>query len=178
MNSIVSMGAAIFAPKLMEKIQHQKVTVVHAIPGRVRLQCNRWKNEQTAENLVKVFRNFAVVKNVKASAITGSLVLEFYVKTLTQEQFDHIVKSAVETSVATYPELEADLMVILKNVIQTIDNTMKKQSGGKLDITSLLSVVLIINGILKLPMNPTFSSSLLYWAYTIITKTMNGSNSK
>ena len=178
MNSIVSIGATIFAPKLMEKIQHQKVTVVHAIPGRVRLQCDRWKNKQTAENLMKVFQNFAVVKNVETSAITGSLMLEFHVKSLTQEQFDHIVKSAVETSVATYPELESDLMGILKNVIHTIDSTMKKQIGGKIDVTSLLSVVLIINGILKLPTNPTFSSSLLYWAYTIITKTMNGRNSK
>ncbi|MGM9928913.1 MAG: HMA2 domain-containing protein [Bacillus sp. (in: firmicutes)] len=178
MNPIVSIGATLLAPKLMSQIQDQKVNVVHAIPGRVRLQCNRWKNEQTAVNLVKVFRNFPVVKQVKASAITGSLTLEFHVKTLTEEQFDHIVRSAVETSVATYPELQADLMAILQNVIKTLDATMKKQSGGKVDVASLLSVVLIINGVLKLPTNPTYSSSLLYWAYTIITKQMNGSNQK
>lgn len=177
-NTILNIGATIIAPKLMANLKDQKVTVVHAIPGRVRLQCDKWKNKPTADNLVKMFQSFPIVKEVKASPITGSLTLQFHVKTITQEQFDEIVQSAVETSVATYPELQADLMAILKNIVKTIDITLKKQSAGKVDVASLLSVVLIINGVLRMPTNPTFSSSLLYWAYTIITKTLNGSESK
>ncbi|MGN1386346.1 MAG: HMA2 domain-containing protein [Bacillus sp. (in: firmicutes)] len=176
LNTIVSIAATMVAPKLMANLKDQKVTVVHAIPGRVRLQCNKWKNEPTARNLVKVFKSFPIVKKVEASPITGSLTLQFHIETMTQEQFNEIVQTAVDTSVATYPEMQADLMSILKNVVKTVDNTIKKESSGKADVASLLSVVLIINGVLKMPMNPTFSSSLLYWAYTIITKNHNGSD--
>lgn len=169
MNTMLGIGASLLAPKLMSVVQDQKVHVVHALPGRVRLQCDKWKNEQTANNLKAVFQQIPIVSNVQTSPITGSLLLEFHIDTLTQEQFDEVVKKAVQISIATYPDLESQLMVILQNVIKTINLTMKKQSGGTIDIDSLLSLVLIINGVLKLPSNPVFSSSLLYWAYTIIT---------
>ncbi|MED4351943.1 hypothetical protein P9265_06280 [Schinkia azotoformans] len=169
LNTIVGIGASFFASKLMSGMQDQKVKIIHATAGRVRLQCDKWKNEQTSKNLENVFRHNPIVKEVKASPITGSLLLVFHLKTLTPEQFDYIVKSAVETSIATYPELQSDLLSILKNVVKTLDTTMKKQSGGKVDVDSLLSVILIINGVLRIPTNPAFSSSLLYWAYTLIT---------
>ncbi len=175
-NTLMGIGLSLIGPKVFSKIQDQKVHVVHALPGRVRLQCNRWKNEKTAQNLESVFRRISLVSKAEASPITGSLLLQFHIQTLTQEQFDQIVQQAVQTSVATYPEIESDLMVILKNVINTIDITMRKQSGGKVDVDALLSVVLIINGILRLPANPAFSSSLLYWAYTIITKKGSGTS--
>ncbi len=168
-NTILGIGASLLAPKIMSGIQDQKVHVLHAVPGRVRLQCDRWKYEQTTNNLMHVFKSIPIVKEAHASPITGSLLLTFHSQTLTPEQFDHIVKSAVQTSIATYPELQSDLMNILKNVVSTVNSTMKKQSAGKIDIDSLLSVILIINGVVRIPTNPAFSSSLLYWAYTIIT---------
>ncbi len=168
LNSILGIGASLLAPKLMAGVQNQKVQVLHASPGRVRLQCDRWKNEQTARNLKSMFQKFPIVKGVDASPITGSLVLVFHTKTLTPEQFDSIVKSAVETSVATYPELQADLMNVLTSLMRTVDTTVKKQSGGRMDIDSLLSVTLIISGLLKYSTSPTFATSLLYWAYSII----------
>lgn len=173
-STLMGIGLSLAGPKMLSKIQDQKVEVVHAMPGRVRLKCSRWKNERTASNLESVFKQIPLISKVEASPITGSLLLEFKIQTLTQEQFDQIIQQAVHTSVATYPELESDLMVILKNVINTIDNTMRKQSGGRLDIDALLSVVLIVNGILRMPANPAFSSSLLYWAYTIITNKGSG----
>lgn len=169
LNAILGIGASLLAPKVMSGIQDQKVNVVHAVPGRVRLQCEKWKNEQTAGNLVKVFSSIPLVKEAKASPVTGSLLLTFKQETLTPEQFDYIVKSAVETSIATYPEIQSDLMNILQNTVKTLDITMKKQSAGKVDIDSLLSIILIVNGVLRMPANPAFSSSLLYWAYTLIT---------
>jgi len=169
-NTIIGLGASMLAPKIMSGVKNQKVNVIHATPGRVRLQCDRWKNEATAKNLVHVFHTIPVVKEVEASPITGTLLLKFTHQTLTADQFDAIVKSAVQTSIATYPELQGDLTNILKQVVQTVDTTLKKQSGGKVDIDSLLSVILILSGITKSTTNPTFSASLLYWAYTLITK--------
>lgn len=167
-NTILGVGAYFLAPKLLTQVQEQKVNVIHASPGRVRLKCSRWKNSETAKNLTAVFSSIPIIKDVEASPITGSLLLTFYTETLTQEQFDDIVKNAVETSIATYPELRSDLMNILKNVINTIDMTFKKQTGAKADLDSLLSVVLIVNGLLGFSVNPVFSSTLLYWAYSII----------
>lgn len=168
MNILVGLGTTMVIPKLMKKLQDQKVNVLHASPGRVRLQCDKWKNEPTAHNLVLLFEQAPIVKNVKTSAITGSLLLEFNTKTLTAEQFDEIVKSAVETSVETYAELPSALKSVLRNSVTTVDNTLRKQSAGNLDLESSMSIVLVISAILRITTNPVFASTLLYWAYSLI----------
>lgn len=170
MNALLGFGATMLAPKLMSGLTDQKVHVVHAIPGRVRLQCDKWKNEPTARNLMSVFSGVPIVRNVKASPVTGSLLLEFRVQTITEEQFDALVKLAVETSVSTFQELPSSLDQVLQNTVSTVDVTLKKQSGGHLDLDALLSVGLIVGGINTLAINPAFGSSMLYWAYSLIKK--------
>lgn len=170
LKTMLGIGASLAAPKIISAIKDQKVHVVHATPGRVRLKCDRWKNEYTASNLTKVFNDVPTVKRAEASSITGTLLIEFYEQMITQEQFDEIVKGAVEISVASYPGIQSDLSQILSNLMQNLDTGLKKQTAGRVDTDSLLSVVLIVSGILKLPANPVYSSSLLYWAYTIISK--------
>ncbi len=168
MNIFAGLGTTMVIPKLMKKLQDQKVNVLHASPGRVRLQCDKWKNEPTAHNLVLLFENVSIVKNVKTSAITGSLLLEFNTQTLTAEQFDEIVKSAVETSIQTYSELPSTLKSVMRNSVKTVDNTLKKQSGGNLDFESTMSVVLVLSAIMRITTNPVFASTLFYWAYSLI----------
>lgn len=155
-------------PKLMKGLQDQKVNVRHASPGRVRLQCDKWKNKVTADNLVSVFEAVTIVSKVETSPITGSLLLEFRSETLTAEQFDEIVKTAVETSINTYAELPSSLKSVMKKSVNTIDHTLKKQSGGNIDFESGMSVFLIINGIMRFTTNPVFASTLFYWAYSLI----------
>lgn len=168
MNALMGFGATLLAPKLMSGITDQKVKVLHASPGRVRLQCDKWKNEPTARNLMMAFSGLDIVKRADASSITGSLLLEFKVPALTQEQFDALVQKAVETSVMTFQELPSSLDRALHHSVGTLDVTLKKQSGGHLDLDSLLSVGLIIGGINTLPVNPAFAGSMLYWAYSLI----------
>lgn len=168
MNALLGFGATLLAPKLMSGLTDQKVQVIHASPGRVRLQCDKWKNGPTARNLNAVFTSVPIVKTVQASPVTGSLLLEFHVPTLTEEQFDLLVKTAVETSVSTFQELPSSLDRILYHSVDTADVTLKKQSGGHVDLDALLSVGLIIGGIHTLVINPAFGSSMLYWAYSLI----------
>jgi len=170
--TIIGLGASLLASKTLAKVQNQNVRVVHAIPGRVRLQCDRWKNEATARNLQTAFEQFPIVKEVKTSEITGSLLLTFQVEHLTQEQFDELVQSAVNVSVASLPEIQSDLLTIMKKLMETVDVSIKRQSGGKLDMDSLLVVVLIINSLMKYSLNPTFATSLLYWSYSILKRKM------
>ena len=72
MNMFVGLGTTMVIPKLMKNLQDQKVNVRHASPGRVRLQCDKWKNEPTAHNLVLLFENVPIVKSVTTSAITAA----------------------------------------------------------------------------------------------------------
>ena len=164
----MGLGATMVVPKLMKNLQDQKVNVRHASPGRVRLQCDKWKNELTANNLEEAFSQNPIVKNVQASPVTGSLLLEFQVMTITPEQFDEIVKAAVHTSVETYAELPSSLKKVMKSTVKTVDNTLKKQSGGHIDFESAMSIFLVISGVMRIATNPVFASSLFYWAYSLI----------
>lgn len=175
-SSLVGLGASLLAPKLLSSITDQKIEVVHAMPGRVRLKCIRWKDEIVVHHLEQTFRQLTIVKSVSGSPITGSLLIEFNVPTLSPEQFDELLKLAVDTSVNAYPYVEAQLMKTMKKTVSTMDGLIKKRSSGKADVDSLLSLFLLIYGVTRFPVNPAFSSSLLYWAYTIITKE-NGPNS-
>ncbi|REB07222.1 hypothetical protein DVB69_10255 [Sporosarcina sp. BI001-red] len=169
MNTMIGFGATMITPSIFKRMTDQKVTVLHASPGRLRLQCDKWKNVPTSTNLQMAFRKVAIVQRSSASPITGSLLLEFTTPTLTQEQFDTIVQYAVEVSAATYQELPSSLETVLKNTVSTVDHTLKRQSAGSLDLDAILSVALLFGGISKLPVNPAFGASMLYWAYSLIT---------
>lgn len=168
MNTLVGFGATLFAPRLLQGVQEQKVNVLHASPGRLRLQCDKWKNNIAARLMEERFRSIPLIKNASASSVTGSLLLEFKVPTLTQEQFDAIVQTAVDASVAAYNEMPGNLSKVLNRSLDTVDVTLKKQSGGNLDVDGVLSVLLLFGGITTFPANPAFASSMLYWSYSII----------
>ena len=167
---LLGLGISTLANKMFKHVTTQKVNVVHASAGRVRLQCDRWKNPQTAKRLTEMFSSLPIVENVQASPVTGSLLLVFKSATLTAQQFDNVVKQAVETSVSVYPELESDLMGIMKQMICLVDGTMKRGTGGILDLDSVLVVIFIIFGISKFSNQPSHAASLFYWAYNLIAK--------
>jgi hypothetical protein len=100
----------------------QKVNIMQVIPGRVRLQCNQWRNKDVSQSLEKVFQNHPVVKKVSTSPITGSLLLELTVDHLSKEQFHQLVQQAVD---ATYHRRESGLMELMQKTIQWVDKKVK-----------------------------------------------------
>lgn len=170
MQSLIGVGMSFAAPSIMKRLKDQKVQVLHAMPGRVRLQSNHWKEELIARQLEEEFSAIPLVKTVRASGITGSLLLEFHSDHLTSEQFDEIVQLAVNTSTQMYPYIDSKMKKSMKRGISSVDSALKKQTGGITDIDSLLILWLIFKGTTGLARNPAFSSSLLYWAYTLITR--------
>lgn len=168
MNTIVGFGATLFAPRLLKGLQDQKVKVLHASPGRLRLQCDKWKNNVTARLMIENFASVPLVDKTEVSPVTGSLLLLFKTQTLTQEQFDEIVKTAVESSVAAYNELPSNLNKVMQHSLHTVDIALKRQSGGNIDMDGVLSAMLLFTGIATFPANPAFASSMLYWSYSII----------
>ncbi|MCP3028732.1 HMA2 domain-containing protein [Halobacillus sp. A5] len=174
MNSLIGLGASFAIPGIMKRLKDQKVQVLHAMPGRVRLQSDHWKEEKIAEALELQMGQVSLVSRVKASGITGSLLLEFTTDHLTSEQFDALVQLAVDTSISTYPHIESKVKSSLRKSVDSFDDLIKKQTGGKTDAESLLILTLLFKGATGFGTNPAFASSLLYWAYTLIKKDGEG----
>jgi hypothetical protein len=92
----------------------QKVNIVHAIPGRIRLQCNQWKNEKVSQSLEFGFKAHPLVDRASVSPISGTLLLELKVFHLTKEQFNQLVQHAVD---AAHPHKEVNHFKALKKMV-------------------------------------------------------------
>ena len=168
MSTFVGIGASIITPKLMSQFRDQKVKVVHAMPGRLRLQCNSWKNDVVAIALSDHVVKHPLISTSKASPITGSLTLEFVVPHISQQELDELMQFIVQTASEALLYTDATLMKGMQNTLGFIDQGIKKQTNGFADFDSLFALFLLGKGLHSFSNAPAFSSSLLYWAYTII----------
>ena len=168
MSTIVGIGASIITPKLMAQFRDQKVKVVHAMPGRLRLQCDSWKNDIVATALSNHVKKHPLISTSKASPITGSLTLEFVVPHISQQELDELMQFIVQTASDARLYADATLMRGMQNTLGFIDKGIKKQTNGFADFDSLFVLLLFGKGIHMFSSAPAVSSSLFYWAYTII----------
>jgi len=168
LNTLLGLGASYAASKLMGTLKNQKVNVLHAAPGRVRLQCDRWKNSETAGYLQSAFNGLSIVERAETSPITGSLLIIFKVQSLTAKQFDEIVRHAIKISEMALPQVKSDTMKWLETGQVALDKAIKVQSGGRTDLDSLLAVTLLATGTSVFGTNPSRAVSLILGAYNII----------
>lgn len=168
MSTIVGIGASIITPKLMSQFRDQKVKVVHAMPGRLRLQCDSWKNDIVANSLSNHIEKHPLILSSKASPITGSLTLEFVVPHISQQDLDELMQLIVQTASDALLYTDATLMRGMHNTLGFVDKGIKKQTNGFADFDSLFVLFLLGKGIHTFSNTPAFSASLFYWAYTII----------
>ena len=68
MSTLMGIGASLITPKLMSQFRDQKVKVVHAMPGRLRLQCDSWKNDIVANALSKNVEKYPLILSSEASS--------------------------------------------------------------------------------------------------------------
>ena len=168
MSTIVGIGASIITPKLMSQFRDQKVKVIHAMPGRLRLQCDSWKNDIVAKALSNHIEKHPLILASKASPITGSLTLEFVVPHISQQDLDELMQFIVQTASDALLYTDATLMRGMHNTLGFVDRGIKKQTNGFADFDSLFVLFLLGKGIHMFNSTPAVSSSLFYWAYTII----------
>ncbi|MFJ7932182.1 HMA2 domain-containing protein [Peribacillus sp. NPDC096448] len=166
--TLVGIGASLIAPKIMSQFRDQKVKVIHAMPGRLRLQCDSWKHTIVAEALGKQVQSHPLILTSKASEITGSLVIEFIVPHISQDELDEIMTNIVQIASNAILHKDAMLMNGMKNTLQFIDKGIKKQTNGFADFDSLFILFLLGKGIQSFGNAPAFSASLLYWSYSIM----------
>lgn len=167
-STLMGIGMSLVTPKIMSQFQDQKIKVVHAMPGRLRIQCDSWKEDTVAKALSENVEKFPLVLSSKASPITGSLTIEFIIPHISQQELDELMKFIVQTASDAILDNDAKLMRGIQKTLGTVDKGIKRQTNGLADFDSLFVLFLLVKGVHSFSHAPAFSSSLLYWAYSII----------
>jgi hypothetical protein len=167
-STLLGLGAYIIAPKLIGKLREQKIQVIHAVPGRLRLQNHGWKDEHVAAYMEKVLIRHPLIESCRVSPITGSLVLEFTIPYLQQTELDELLQLVTDVTVESFAVTNDKLMNTMRGTFNRINENVKKTTNGYTSIDSLLIVYFMFQGIRSFPVNPAFASSLFYWAYTVL----------
>jgi hypothetical protein len=168
--SWLGVAGSVVGSRLISSYSTQKVHVVHAMPGRIRLQCNLWKSKEVSDSLTSSLQSHPLVSQAHSSSVTGSLLLNFNVSHLTKEQLDQLIQEAVDASVRAYPQKKADLLKTLKSAVKKIDGSIKTKTFGKVDLNSILILFLLGKAFSIFKRNPTFATGLLLWAYGFLTR--------
>ena len=164
----MGIGLSIVTPKIMSQFREQKIKVLHAMPGRLRIQCDSWKNDTVANALNKNIEKHPFILSAKASSITGSLTIEFIMPHISQQDLDELMQLIVQTASDAIVHTDAKLIRGFQKTLGTLDKGIKRQTNGLADSDSLIVLFLLLKGVQSFSHSPAFSSSLLYWAYTII----------
>ncbi|MBM7705062.1 HMA2 domain-containing protein [Metabacillus iocasae] len=168
LSTLAGMGAYLLAPKLLAKLRDLNIQIVHAVPGRLRLQNQKWKQPQIAAYLEKNLVLHPLISTCRVSPITGSMLLYFSTPYLQQQQLDELFECITHTTVKAISQTDDQLMIAMRKKVNGVNATMKKATGGYTSVDSLLIVFLLFQGMTRFKVNPAFSSSLLYWAYTLL----------
>lgn len=66
----------LFLSQIKRKLEKYHIDLIHFIPGRIRLQSNRWKTDSALlEKLVKKLQAKPMVVSVESTRLTGSLLI-------------------------------------------------------------------------------------------------------
>jgi len=169
-SSFLGISLSLVASRWLSKAGEMKIEVVHAMPGRLRLRCDQWKHEAMANALESSFRQHPLVQTAEASPYTGSLLLVFKTRHITQEQLDGIMKQATQAAGVAYEDMDSKLTTGMRGVVRRVDRTLRLRSKGMVDTGSLLTLFLLSRGLTMFRGNPAFSTALLLWAYGYLTK--------
>lgn len=166
--SLLGIGASVVGSKILSTLTAQRISILHAMPGRLRLKCNEWNNADIALSLENNLLQHPYIQEATVSPITGSLLIKFAKPYLSMDELDEILKRAVESTKQSYPSKEAQAMRTLKDTLQLIDGRIKAQTKGILDINAIIIFLLVGKGISNLKRNRAFSASLFFWAYSMV----------
>ena len=167
-SKLLGLGAYFVIPKVVGKLREQKIEVVHAVPGRLRLQNNRWKDKQVGAYIERVLQKDPLIKTCRVSTITGSLTLEFTSSYLQQEELDKILQLVTDTTIESFSYTHDKTLQTMSGLFNGVNQNVKKMTNGYASIDSMMIIYFIFQGLRSFPVNPAFASSLFYWAYTVL----------
>lgn len=128
-------------------MQHQRdrtATVVHAIPGRVRVRLDRsLRSAETMQTLAGLLAQIEGVRQVRVNPSTGSVLLEYDPQQVNLEQLYLAANAAKVTLVMPGTPNESgpqDMTPLAKRINSTfgrLDRTVYDFSGGRIDVKTL-----------------------------------------
>jgi hypothetical protein len=153
---------------ILKNICTLNIRVLHAMPGRIRLQCNVWKNEAVAARLADSLRRRGPVDQVSASAITGSLLVHFTQNHLDRGQFDKFMDLVVQQTKAGIEQESSSATLLMSRIVNSLDNRVKTATNGIFDLPSLFSIALTALAIRGFRVNRANSLQQLFWVYRLL----------
>lgn len=153
---------------IMKNFCTLNICVLHAMPGRIRLQCNSWKSEAVAGRLADSLRRHGLVDQVSASAITGSLLIHFRQKHLGREQFDKFMDLVVQQTKAGIELESSSATLLMSRIVNGLDNRVKIATNGIFDLPSLFSIALATLAVRGFRGNRANSLQQLFWVYRLL----------
>lgn len=164
LGSMVSYGFS----RMLASQTSLKINVKHAMPGRIRLECPKWKNEEVAVVIEKEMLKSPIIKECQVSPITGSLLLIFNKEYLSESEFDKVLQLATKATVKGFDEKEADALKLMKKTVRVVDRTIKSRSLGMVDLKSMIIIGLIVKSLSGMTRNPGEGGRQLLWAYRFL----------
>jgi len=153
---------------IMKSICTLNIRVLHAMPGRIRLQCNAWKSEPVAEGLADSLRRYSLVERASISPVTGSLLLEFTQKHLKRRQFDDIMDLLVKLTMAGMEKEVSRSTLLLGRIVNRLDSQVKIATNGICDLLSLFIIALTTQAVRGFSSNRGNSLQQLFWVYRLL----------
>lgn len=165
---IIGSTLSYLASKFLAGQTSLNINIKHAMPGRVRLQCDRWKDSNVTSVLAAHLRAHPLVSECTVSSITGSLLLILNKEYLSEKEFDHILKTATSASVEGFTLKEADTIRLMKKAVQSVNRAVKAKTLGTVDLKSVIVVTLVGKGVLAMRTNPAECGRNLLLAYRLL----------
>ena len=153
---------------LLKNLSTLNIHVLHAMPGRIRLQCHVWKSEAIAERLADSIRTHYLVGQVSVSPVTGSLLVHFTQKHLGRRQFDKFMDLLMKQTRAGMEQETASATLLMSRTINRLDSRVKIATKGTLDLPSLFVIALTSQAVRGFSGNRGNSLQQLCWVYRLL----------
>lgn len=153
---------------IMKNISTLNIQVLHAMPGRIRLQCPAWKSEAVAERLADSLRRHSLVEQASVSPITGSLLVHFTQQHLGQRQFDKFMELVVKQTTVAMEQEASSATILMSRIINSVDSRLKIATNGTFDLPSLFGIALATLAVKGFRSNRANSLQQFFWVYRLL----------
>jgi hypothetical protein len=138
----------------------------HALPGRLRLRAPALIGRRgAADQLERSLMRLGGVRAAEASAVTGSLLIQFAPDRVSAD----MLVGAVVRLLALEKDIERPppsyVGGAIRNAGESLNSAIRQQTGGVVDLWTTVTLLLATTGVRRLAAGNQFGWSLLWWAY-------------
>lgn len=142
--------------------------LVHSIPGRMRVRVPRQRrNRRYFSRVQSRLQKLSGVKSVVVNALSGSILI---LHDLGEEELRHYAEENALFRIVAEVVAAIPLSERLAEHLDTIDDTIRKATGGTLDFRGMAVLALAVVGGVQLVRKKTLpeGTSLLWYASTLL----------